>query len=441
MRTLDRSLFQQKIPLAAARVLDDRHISKCRSDLTKDMLKIPRVSPVRTDQEGGLSSSGRKSLLLRPEIREDDASTWSPSLKELVEAKKVTVAPYHLELEYDDWTYSDDIISSILPEEEQEELPSGFTMVGHVAHLNLRESYLPYKTLLATVLMDKNPHIRTVINKVDEVGTQSEYRTFNYELLAGDPNLNVEAREQNCVFHFDYSKVYWNSRLNTEHTRLVGIFRTGDAVCDVMAGVGPFAVPAGKKEVFVWANDLNPDSYSSLKDAIKRNNVSKCVQPSNQDGRAFIRSSAQQLLTTRTTMNLRQIRKPVRSPISSQRIPTPPPPTLLTAPKTFTHYILNLPATALTFLPAFIGLYRTHESLFYPHTDIKLPLIHVYCFSTKSDGNVEEKVKICKELSRYLEYVIKPEDPEVEICDVRDVAPQKRMFCASFRLPAEVAFR
>ena len=141
------------------------------------------------------------------------------------------------------------------------------------AHLNLRDQYLHYKHLIATVLLDKNSTIRTVINKTDEVGEQNEYRTFSYELLAGDPDLNVEIHEENCRFRFDYSKVYWNSRLNTEHRRLVDKFQPGDAVCDVMAGVGPFAVPAGKKNVFVWANDLNPDSFASLDDAVRRNKV------------------------------------------------------------------------------------------------------------------------------------------------------------------------
>ena len=112
-----------------------------------------------------------------------------------------------------------------------------------------------------------------MINKVDNVGTDNEYRTFKYELLAGDPSLEVEIKELDCTFRFDYSKVYWNSRLNTEHERLVKLFRPGEAVCDVMAGVGPFAVPAAKRGVFVWANDLNPNSYASLVDATSLNKV------------------------------------------------------------------------------------------------------------------------------------------------------------------------
>ena len=141
------------------------------------------------------------------------------------------------------------------------------------AHLNLREKYLPYKHLVAQVLIDKTPSIRTVINKTDLVGSESEFRTFTYEILAGPPDLNVEAREGYYAYRFDFSKVYWNPRLQGEHSRLVDLFQQGEAVCDVMAGVGPFAVPAGGKKVFVWANDLNPDSYTSLKDAIVNNKV------------------------------------------------------------------------------------------------------------------------------------------------------------------------
>lgn len=143
------------------------------------------------------------------------------------------------------------------------------------AHLNLRENYLPYKHLVAEIILDKNPQIKTVINKIDNVGSESEFRTFQYEVLAGPDNLNVQVSENDCIFDFDYSKVYWNSKLESEHRRLVNMFQPGEVVCDVMAGIGPFAVPAGKKRVFVWANDKNPESFKCLEAAIKKNKVSQ----------------------------------------------------------------------------------------------------------------------------------------------------------------------
>jgi len=79
-----------------------------------------------------------------------------------------------------------------------------------------------------------------------------------------------------CTFTFDFSKVYWNTRLETEHRRLVAMFEPGEAVCDVFAGVGPFAVPAGKERVFVLANDLNPASFESMENNIKTNKVCLC---------------------------------------------------------------------------------------------------------------------------------------------------------------------
>lgn len=146
-------------------------------------------------------------------------------------------------------------------------------MLTKPAHLNIREQYLPYKDIIAQVLLDKNPHLRTVINKIDNVGADNEFRTFTYEVLAGPDDLNVEVSEAGCIFKFDYSKVYWNSKLDTEHKRLVGKFKPGEVVADVMAGIGPFAVPAGKKGVFVWANDKNPEGYRYLEEAIRRNKV------------------------------------------------------------------------------------------------------------------------------------------------------------------------
>lgn len=359
------------------------------------------------------------------------------------------VIPLQLHLDYNYFTYSE-IMNAIIPPPEEnvhDEIPTGFSQAGHVAHLNLRERYLPYKHLIATVLADKNPTVRTVINKLDNVGMENAYRTFQYEVLSGPDDMDVTLREQDCTFSFDFAKVYWNSRLHTEHERLCSVFKEGEAVCDVMAGVGPFAIPAGKKKCFVWANDLNPDSYASLVNAVKTNKVGDFVRPSNDDGLKFIQTAAADLLKSDHTVNIYPKKKISRS----EPKPTEPPKPLKTLiqPRFFSHFVMNLPASAITFLPSFIGIYSKVpgissdeiRKMLAPHTETQLPMIHVYCFSTKSDDNVAETREICAEISRQLNFEIRSDMPEVEVYDVRDVAPKKRMFCASFRLPAEVAFR
>ncbi|EWG38029.1 tRNA wybutosine-synthesizing protein 2 [Fusarium verticillioides 7600] len=331
-------------------------------------------------------------------------------------------------------------MKSILPDELHEEIPSGFNTVGHVAHLNIRDQYLPYKNIIAQVLLDKNPHIKTVINKIDNVGSENEFRTFAYEVLGGPDDMNVEVSEAGCVFKFDYSKVYWNSKLDTEHKRIAGLFKPGEVVADVMAGIGPFAVPAGKKGVFVWANDKNPESYRYLEEAIRRNKVSEFVKPFNYDGHDFIRTSANLVLEASKRGDCAVI-KPPRQPRNSTA--PPPEPVRVPVPPTISHFVMNLPASAIEFTHNYRGLYHGHEELFEPHTETKLPMVHVHCFSVKADDETP-LMDICERIRKEIGVLLRPGDPEnqgeVLIYDVRDVAPAKRMFCASFRLPREVAF-
>lgn len=278
--------------------------------------------------------------------------------------------------------------------------------------------------------------------------------------------MNVTVKEQNCVFKFDFSKVYFNPRLQTEHTRLVQKFNEGEAVCDVMAGVGPFAIPAGKKRVFVWANDLNPIGRDSMAKAISSNKVERYVKPFNMDGREFIRYATDELLnshefvTVKAKLSPEEQKKSLESRTQSTQSTNSPAPQSspkplkfefksIKCPPTFDHFVMNLPATAIEFLDAFIGLYAGQEAFFLPEAGRKLPMIHVYCFSTHSGEEYNEHVDICNRVSEHIGFTISPEDKaggtgnperELEIHNVRLVSPKKQMFCVSFRLPAEVAF-
>ncbi|SPO20876.1 related to met-10 protein [Ustilago trichophora] len=190
---------------------------------------------------------------------------------------------FPLELNYDHLT-SDQILESLLPESivTTEGVPSGFTIVGHIAHLNLLDIYLPYRYLVGHIILSKHAStLRTVVNKLDSIDT--EFRFFKMELLSGEPDYMAKVSESDCSFEFDFRSVYWNSRLHAEHMRLIKKCRPNQVLSDVMAGVGPFAVPAAKRGTWVLANDLNPSSHESL---IKNAKINKVLMPEEgQDGK------------------------------------------------------------------------------------------------------------------------------------------------------------
>ncbi|OLL26766.1 tRNA (guanine(37)-N1)-methyltransferase [Neolecta irregularis DAH-3] len=326
MKNLDRSLFHKTINLSAARVSGNQ-IPLFQRSCHQDVFKVPRLRSILQDGDDRL-------ILLRPGVLPDDLSTLSTPTRQFISQHSIKIEPYKLELDYSYWK-TDDILSSILPK-HLDEIPGGFTLVGHIAHLNLRDQYLPYKHIIGQVILDKNYSVKTVVNKLDII--DSQFRNFQMQVLAGPAEFIVKQRENNCTFHFDFSKVYWNSRLETEHARLIKLFETHGIVCDVFAGVGPFAVPAGKNETFVLANDLNPSSYLSLVENIHFNKVGAFVRGYNLDGGDFIRQSpklAEDLGKTASVTVGRLKRKQDR---------------IIAVPRYISHYVMNLPASAIDFL-------------------------------------------------------------------------------------------
>ena len=96
------------------------------------------------------------------------------------------------------------------------------------------------------------------------------------ELLAGEADYEGTVKESGCVFRFDFSSVYWNPRLGTEHDRVIRMVSPSSILFDACAGVGPFSVPCGKI-CKVLSNDLNPDSYKwlgeNVRGSLKRRNT------------------------------------------------------------------------------------------------------------------------------------------------------------------------
>jgi tRNA (guanine37-N1)-methyltransferase len=98
-----------------------------------------------------------------------------------------------------------------------------------------------------TTCTTATPRLRTVISKVGSIDSGgNEFRVPEWELLAGDTSLETEVRQHGIPFKLDFGEVYWNSRLEAEHKRVIDLIKPGEILCDAMAGIGPFAVPAAK---------------------------------------------------------------------------------------------------------------------------------------------------------------------------------------------------
>lgn len=208
----------------------------------------------------------------------------------------------------------------------------------------------------------------------------------------------MQVKENGVTYEFDFSRVYWNPRLSTEHQRVVQLVKRGDIVFDVFAGVGPFAIPAARSGANVSANDLNPESYRWLQHNCKLNKVESKVKTFNLDGRAFIQGPVKQEL-----------------------------PALLKG-KVGVHVVMNLPALALEFLDAFRGLLYKE-----PPYEENLPTVHCYCFSKDDSPDTD----VVKRASYSLGF---PLENRCSVHFVRNVAPNKDMMCVRFSLPKEVLF-
>jgi tRNA (guanine37-N1)-methyltransferase len=77
-------------------------------------------------------------------------------------------------------------LQAVLP--EGDEGVSGFSVIGHIIHLNLKEQLAPHKAVIgAALLLTKG--IRTVVNKSQTI--DNTYRNFAMELLAGEEDFKV----------------------------------------------------------------------------------------------------------------------------------------------------------------------------------------------------------------------------------------------------------
>ncbi|KAL5719172.1 tRNA (guanine(37)-N(1))-methyltransferase [Ranunculus cassubicifolius] len=439
MEMVDESKFETKLDLWAIRI--PRELSKAVTRILDGyMINMPRIKPISEDP----SCKKSRYVVLSDKVKNPDLSDIpDQTLDALKKLCKFDVVPHSLTLGYSYWD-ADHVLKGILPPGTA---LTSFETIGHIAHLNIGEELIPFKNVIAKVIYDKNqPKIKTIVNKVGTIS--NEYRVPTFEVLAGVDDMVTEVKQHGATFKLDYGLVYWNSRLESEHKRLVSLFQEGDVICDMFAGIGPFAIPAALKRCTVYANDLNPDSVRYLKINAEVNKVKDFVKLYNMDARAFMSHlmEVSEIMENECNFpvkkdNLRLSESPIeykkldgvdidatgRQKRSKKKKTTNDfKPSKINTWEHLDHVIMNLPASALQFLDTFKGLISKKNW----KKGSCLPWIHCYCFMrTKT----ETQESIIQEAETLLNAKIK--DPIFH--KVRLVAPYKEMYCFSFRLPEE----
>lgn len=450
-RELDRPKFSESFDVQALQIPCKR-TGEFMKRLKNHLLNMPRRKNVEAS-----TAAGCNMLLFSRALESSDGlpvpeRDW---LKEQLIGADIQLTTYTVHRGYEELSV-DEVLRRLLP--AGIDIPSSFEQAGQLCHLNLRDSQLPYRYLIGQVILDKNKSVKTVVNKTGKIET--EFRTFPMEHLAGDASTVVRLKEHQCLFEFEYRDVYWNSRLQEEHGRLIeALFihpvlasQQRPVLADCTCGIGPFSLPIVKQVhgVISHANDLNPESIRWLARNAELNKLPHVdrVEEIPPCSESFAAPQSGSKLAIHKPSDARDF---VRG--------------LFSLSHPVTHALFNLPATGVELLDCFRGLDYAGQHL-------PSPLVCCYTFS---DATLDAKddsgcvADLVKRLSVALDipaerlvYVSaegraslplpSPQVAEmlrladskadnatpVAIRLVRNVAPSRHMFCVCFRVPKPI---
>ncbi|MEA2089254.1 MAG: class I SAM-dependent methyltransferase family protein [Thermoproteota archaeon] len=196
-----------------------------------------------------------------------------------------------------------DALENRLPPHLLASLPQSVDFVGDIAVLQVPPELKEYEEVIGKALLTVHKRLRTVLAKAGAV--EGVYRIREFEVIAGEEKTKAVHREHKCVYHVDLAKVYFSPRLSHEHNRVAQQVREGETVVDMFAGVGPFSILIAKRrrDVQVYAVDMNPNAVQLLEKNLAVNHVAEKVTPILGDAKQIVQERLRGI-ADRVIMNL-----------------------------------------------------------------------------------------------------------------------------------------
>lgn len=146
MKKLDRAAFSTSVKVPILRVPNVK-LHQIVALLKKSLFKKRGLSNINDLEEGDDSYKKFKLFTLDPakcqklEDLPNDAIEWLKNQG----VTSTDVSFVDIELKYENWAY-DEILDAVLPADSDK--VGGFTKIGHILHLNLKDNLLDYKNLI-----------------------------------------------------------------------------------------------------------------------------------------------------------------------------------------------------------------------------------------------------------------------------------------------------
>lgn len=147
MKILDKRAFTCSVQVPSLQVPLQRIGRFTKHSQHLSVLKKPGVKPIVDLDSNDPHAKTHKLLLLHPDEYSSESS-FSWEVQQIFSANDVDISSWKivdLILEYENWTHSE-ILKAILPEESDG--VSGFSQIGHIVHLNLKDELLDYKEII-----------------------------------------------------------------------------------------------------------------------------------------------------------------------------------------------------------------------------------------------------------------------------------------------------
>ncbi len=157
------------------------------------------------------------------------------------------------------------------PEEIREAMPRGYDVIGSVAIIRIDPDLAEWAQAAGEALLKGVPNAKTA---AIDWGVEGQVRARNIEVVAGEPSLVTEQKENGCRLLVDVETCYYSPRLAGERARVAAQVSADERVLDMYCGVGPYAVLIARQQgARVLGLEINPRAAELARENADRNKV------------------------------------------------------------------------------------------------------------------------------------------------------------------------